>query len=278
MAQAKQPEEGISKFSAVAQLPTVAVLFATDLFASSVSWLGLSLVGLLDVVTGTTIARLPWHPVRYQCEPVLKEEMQDELDMAATLKSSTFGISPDKLVDLCKAVIKEQFGSRQPDLLADEFQFVAPIVGPLSKKEFVKAYGGFRVDIAFPDQKPNFFGFTVDPQEPNRVWFLSRATSTHTGPLNFNGKIINPTNKHVVHPPQALSMLFDEAGKCYTLTVGYVMDRRIGNTGGLGGLFGPLYAVGHGLPFPEGKPWTPSLRLQALERVQKAARAFGFDV
>jgi hypothetical protein len=30
-------------------------------------------------------------------------------------------------------------------------------------------------------------------------------------------------------------MLFDEEGLCYTLTVGYVMDKRVGNTGGMGG-------------------------------------------
>ena len=31
----------------------------------------------------------------------------------------------------------------------------------------------------------------------------------------------------------------------------YVMDRDIGTTGGLGGLYGVLHAIGRGLPFPE---------------------------
>ena len=36
---------------------------------------------------------------------------------------------------------------------------------------------------------------------------------------------------------------------------GYVMDRRQGNTGGLGGLLGPFYAIGKPLPFPEAQPY-----------------------
>jgi len=36
---------------------------------------------------------------------------------------------------------------------------------------------------------------------------------------------------------------------------GYVIDRRQGNTGGRGGLLGPLYAIGKGFPFPEAQPY-----------------------
>ena len=38
----------------------------------------------------------------------------------------------------------------------------------------------------------------------------------------------------------------------------------MGNTGGLGGVFGPAYAIGKPLPFPEANPWKPSKRYQAL--------------
>ena len=38
--------------------------------------------------------------------------------------------------------------------------------------------------------------------------------------------------------------------ECTQLTVGYVMDKQLGNTGGLGGVYGILYAIGYGLPFP----------------------------
>ena len=48
------------------------------------------------------------------------------------------------------------------------------------------------------------------------------------------------------------------------LAGGYAMDRSCGNTGGLGGVFGLVHALGGSLPFPEGKPWRPSVQWEAL--------------
>ena len=37
------------------------------------------------------------------------------------------------------------------------------------------------------------------------------------------------------------------------------MDRAVGNTGGLGGVFGLMWAIGKSpFQFPEGRPWKPS--------------------
>merc|ERR1719221_1191933 len=97
------------------------------------------------------------------------------------------------------------------------------------------------------------------------------------GELNF-GKPIAPTYKRVESPPQAQSMLFDESGRVYTLTVGYCMDKRIGNTEGLGGVFALLKGIGRPLPFPEAQRlYNPSMRFEAFERIAKAAEALGFS-
>ena len=40
-------------------------------------------------------------------------------------------------------------GSDPDELLADDFQFVAPIVGPLGKREFLNAFGSFKVERPF---------------------------------------------------------------------------------------------------------------------------------
>ena len=69
---------------------------------------------------------------------------------------------------------KAEFGSKNPDLLAEDFKFIFPIVGPLTKIEFCTIFGGFKLGEAFPDTRRNYFGFTVDPMEPNRVWFFAR--------------------------------------------------------------------------------------------------------
>ena len=42
-------------------------------------------------------------------------------------------------------------------------------------------------------------------------------------------------------------------------------------TGGLGGIFGPAYAIGKPLPFPEAKPWKPSKRYQLIQLVGRLA-------
>ena len=58
------------------------------------------------------------------------------------------------------------------------------------------------------------------------------------------------------------SLKFNEHGKVVLYTGGYVMDKTIGNTGGIGGVFGILYAIGKPLPFPEGHPYRKSITLR----------------
>ena len=48
------------------------------------------------------------------------------------------------------------------------------------------------------------------------------------------------------------------------MTIGYVLDRRIGNTGGLGGAFGYFCGVDQGLPIPECKPFKRSWQFSLL--------------
>lgn len=60
------------------------------------------------------------------------------------------------------------------------------------------------------------------------IRWLSRPQGTHTGPLHFPPpNTIAPTNRQVQWPVQAQSMLFDEQGRCYQLTVGYSCDRQV---------------------------------------------------
>lgn len=266
---------------------TVLLLFAADFISTFVRLPVLSAVYVIDKCTGsgmnTVRAKLPWHSQRYATPPILVRgsgAAYGELDVKQTLAASTFPIGPDRLVALAKAVLASEFGTASgadpSQLLADDFQFVAPIVGPLGRDEFLNAFGSFKVKDAFPDLQDNSW-FQVDPLEPNRVWFFSRATGTHTGTLNF-ARPIAPTGKQVCSPPQAQSMLFNEDGKVYTLTVGYCMDKRIGNTDGLGGVFALLKGIGQPLPFPEAQRlYNPSLRFEAFERIAKAAEALGFS-
>ena len=71
-----------------------------------------------------------------------------------------------------------------------------------------------------------------------------------------------------------MSFTFDEFGKVTKFTGGYVMDKTLGNTGGLGGVFGLFYGIGKPLPFPEAKPWKPSLQFRFFSFLGQLAAYF----
>lgn len=187
------------------------------------------------------------------------------LDERAMLAAQGFAISPDELVAKAKHALVKDAGVLQPSLWADDFEFCAPYVGPLSKTKFLEAANGFQVYESFPDFDNRYFNFNADPLEPGRVWFMTRLRATNDGTGLFGRKA--PTGKSVVLPPQMYSFLFDERGLIRELTVGYPVDRRQGTTGGLGGMFGVFYGIGQALPFPEGKPYQLSRRFRLFNRI-----------
>ena len=192
--------------------------------------------------------------------------LYDVIDEEKMLRESTFPIKPEELIELTKNNLRKGFANID---LAEDFEFIGPVVGPLSKETFVNAVAGFEVSQGFPDMKSQFHHFRVDPFETNRVWFQNRTIGTHTGVLAGR---IEPTGKKVECPPQALSLTFNEKGEVTKITVGVVMDRTLGNTGGLGGVCGLFYAVGAGLPFPEAQPWKKSKRYRFFTLLGNLAR------
>lgn len=190
-----------------------------------------------------------------------------ELDSQAMLAQSKFPIKPAALIQRAKDVIDNDVGISRPADLADDFVFQFPIVGPLSKSEYLKAVGGFKLTQSFPDFSPGFHNFYVDPVQPNRVWYTSRFTGTNTG----DGTLGKATGKFVECPPQSVSLTFNAKGEVTLYTGGYVMDKLEGNSGGMGGIFGPLYAIGRGLPFPEAQPYRKSVQYQIFQFVGNLA-------
>jgi hypothetical protein len=137
----------------------------------------------------------------------------------------------------------------------------------VDKAGFIAALGSFNLADSF-DIKQQFFGWTVDPLQPNRVWVFNRQEAVHTNV--FFG--VKPTGKQLVLPPQAFHVDFTEAGKVKEFGF-YTVDRAQGNTGGLGGAFAYFYGAGRPLPFPEGKPYKMSWQRRIIELLAKFARA-----
>lgn len=185
------------------------------------------------------------------------------LDENAMIERQNFPISPEDLIAKAKYALRKDSGVLETSLWAEDFEFCAPYIGPLPQQDFLDAADGFNIYDTFPDFDNRYANFCVDPLEPGRVWFFVRLIATDTGGLF--GK--EPTNKTVQLPPQVFSFKFNEDGLIRELTVGYSIDRRQGDTGGVGGMFGLFYGVGQGLPFREGQPIKPSLKFRLFTKV-----------
>ena len=165
---------------------------------------------------------------------------------AVSVVSATAG-----LCETAETFITSQSGfysPSAPEMLADDFVFRGPVIGPLNKRDYLSTMDTFKVHRAFPDISPNAFGFTVDPLDERRVWFFVRNTGTNSGPFGLGYFDAPPTGKTAVGPPEAFSIMFDENDRVKLLTVGYVVDRFQGNTGGLGAAFGLLKVANISLP------------------------------
>lgn len=191
------------------------------------------------------------------------------IDEASAFATSTFPIAPNDLIQLSKEILGPDIAIGTKDggrCLADDFEFCAAVVGPLPKEEYLGALKSFKLEESFEIQQ-NTFGFTVDPMQTNRVWFFTRQVATHV--KDFVG--VKASGKKLVLPPQLMHMDFNEDGKVKEFGF-YTVDRRQGNTGGLGGAFGYFYGVGKNLGFPEAQPYKPSFRFRMLQRMGSLAK------
>jgi len=112
----------------------------------------------------------------------------------------------------------------------------------------------------------------------NRVWFFNRQTGTHIAPfLGAEPKKADDKDvakNELVLPPQCYHIDFDDELKMKEFGF-YTVDRRQGNTGGLGGAFAYMYGVGKPLPIPECQPFKRSFRFRLLSFVGGLAQKFG---
>ena len=183
--------------------------------------------------------------------------------------------SEAELLALASRLIEADFGASDPDLLADNFTFTGPVVGPLKKEDFVKAFGGFNFREAMPDLDYRYRDARVCPFEQDRIWYTSSPKGTHDGaPLRgvlTGGREWPAEGKTWQSPPEAGSAAFDTEGRCVSLTGRYVMDRRMGNTGGFGGVVGLCVALGAPSPLPL---WLLRTPVQNADLLRTAALDF----
>mmetsp|Transcript_5116 Transcript_5116/g.14873 ORF Transcript_5116/g.14873 Transcript_5116/m.14873 type:complete len:347 (-) Transcript_5116:191-1231(-) len=156
-------------------------------------------------------------------------------------------------------------------ILADDFVFRGPVIGPLNKWDYIDVLDYFRVYEAFPDINPNCYGFSVDVIDPLKVRFFVKATGTYQYPLGgFLGKVGNmlqkPDGREYVGSTEAWSITFNDLDRMQVkyISAGYVVDRfedqdRLSTTDGKGLVMGVLNTIG--LDFLPTQPESTSLKM-----------------
>ena len=199
-----------------------------------------------------------------------------EVDYDALEAANTFPHSSQSLIDRARTVLGRDVLLGQKDdgeCLAEDFEFVAAVVGPIGRDEYLGALANFKLEESF-DITPNFYGFQVDPMQRNRVWFFNRQTAVHKATfLGAEPKEDDRANQLTL-PPQCYHIDFDDDLKMKEFGF-YTVDRRQGNTGGLGGAFAYMYGVGKPLPIPECQPYKRSFRFRLLSFVGGLAQKLG---
>lgn len=148
------------------------------------------------------------------------------------------------LISVARSFATSNLGVTDPTILADDFSCSGPGFNGIDKNSYVA--GLTKETAVFQKAMPDFdlrpYSFAVDESQPNTVWFKIRPRGTLTGPFSFKGEVYLPNQKVVEQPVQQLSVTI-RSGLVTRVTAGYVIDRLTGNTGGLAGPLGILYAL-----------------------------------
>eukprot|EP00571_Detonula_confervacea_P017554 CAMPEP_0172311632 /NCGR_PEP_ID=MMETSP1058-20130122/15347_1 /TAXON_ID=83371 /ORGANISM="Detonula confervacea, Strain CCMP 353" /LENGTH=1057 /DNA_ID=CAMNT_0013024889 /DNA_START=145 /DNA_END=3314 /DNA_ORIENTATION=+ len=168
------------------------------------------------------------------------------IDNEAAAGDSYLAPFPDSvMIQLAKGVLASNLGLNDANLLAEKFVYIEPLMGPMDKDKYLEVFSEeYNVREGVPDLDYGLQNFRVDPYDPYRVWIDSRATGTRIGDIGKRGLPPNVNAAAYKGPPEGISFTFDDDGFCTRLTAAAVLDPLLGNTGGLGGVYGLLYATG----------------------------------
>ena len=161
------------------------------------------------------------------------------------------------------------------EMLATEFVFTSPTVGPLNKPDYIKLMGYYQnygLDLAtgIPDLQISYEGWHVDPDQPWRIWAIARYSGTHLGTVVVPGTDLQLTPMNDGQPrvrftsgPEVQSFLWTPDKKILWHTMGYVGDEYTGSNKGYGGIDGLLVSMG-----------LPTLYLDATSPFRRAKKFF----
>lgn len=173
-----------------------------------------------------------------------------------------------KTIDFAQARTYEEVATYYDD----DYVFRGPIIGPITGEEVKRTQQGFRIQDAYPDLQTRPFGFTIDPDNPYRCYYMERWEGTNTGSVKIGPTELPATNNQVQLPTHMMSVNWTPEGKIIYTCLSSPLDRFEGTTQGAGAVFGLL--KGAGLDGTGSvSPGDPLLRLQ--QRFFHALGGFG---
>jgi hypothetical protein len=106
------------------------------------------------------------------------------------------------MIQLAKGVVASNFGLDDPDLLANEFSYLEPSMGPLNKMKYLEKFSEYGVRDAVRDMDYRIMNYRVDQYNPYRIWVDTCARGTRTGPIG--DKLPNVPAANYEAPPEAM--------------------------------------------------------------------------
>ena len=153
----------------------------------------------------------------------------------------------DKTIGIVKSFVSSNFGliDSSDSLLANDVKVSGPTVYYTDKQKYLNALAKEQSAFlrAVPDYDVRAYSFAVDKYDNRKIWFKVRPRGTITGPFSYNGEVYLPNQKNIEFPIQQLSITVNNNGLISKMTTGYVIDKFVGNTNGLVGRDGLLYAL-----------------------------------
>jgi hypothetical protein len=145
---------------------------------------------------------------------------------------------------------------------ATDYVLRGAVIGPITRPTLAATQGGFDLLKAYPNLERQTFGFTVDPENPYRCFYMQRWKGVHVGTLVAAGIEYPATGNIVETPVFTNSVHWNPQGKIVYEAVGNVVDRHEGTTEGKAAVFGLLHGAGLKIPANVG-----SSILRAIQRL-----------
>ena len=136
-------------------------------------------------------------------------------------------------------------GDRLDESIYDEkYVLRGPVIRPINRADLAGSQKGLGLRAAFPNVQIDTFGYTVDPENPYRVFYFQRWRAVHEYDLDAYGDVFPATGTEAEMPVSVFSVVWTPEGKIIYEQVGAVVDRLEGNTEGKAAVFGLLHTAG----------------------------------